>query len=98
MHYVGLDVHQRTSTLHILNEYGRKVKEKTIRGSWDKVVMWLAGLKEPFAICFEATCGYGPLYDGLSKIARRVVMAHPGQLRLIFRQDPLDDRFSAHQG
>jgi transposase len=97
MHNVGLDAHQRTSTIHILDEYGRKVKEKTIRGSWQKAVVWLAGLKEPFQVCFEATCGYGPLYDALSKIARRVVMAHPGQLRLIFRAKRKNDRVDAEK-
>ena len=97
MHYVGLDVHQRTSTIHILNEYGRKVKEKTIRGSWQKAVVWLAGVKEPLAVCFEATCGYGPVYDALCRFAHRVVMAHPGQLRLIFRAKRKNDRVDAEK-
>jgi transposase len=97
MLHIGLDVHYRTSTVCILNEYGRKVKHKTIRGAWDKVVLWLAGLKEPFEICFEATCGYGPLYDRLSRIARRVVMAHPGHVRLIFRAKRKNDRIDAEK-
>ena len=97
MHSVGLDVHDRTSTIHILDEYGRKVKEKTIRGSWQKAVVWLAGRKEPLAVCFEATCGYGPIYDALSKFAHRVVMAHPGQLRLIFRAKRKNDRVDAQK-
>ncbi len=29
---VGLDVHQRTSTLCILDENGKKVKQATVRG------------------------------------------------------------------
>jgi len=95
MHYVGLDLHQRTSTVHILDQYGRTVKEKTIRGHWHKVVFYLAKYHKPFAVCFEATCGYGPVYDALAKIARRVVMAHPGQLRLIFRSKRKNDRIDA---
>lgn len=95
MHYVGLDVHQRTSTIHVLDQYGRTVKEKVIRGSWHKVVFWLARWKEPFAVCFEASCGYGPLYDALAQIAERVVMAHPGHLRLIFRSKRKNDRVDA---
>ena len=47
------------------------------------------------AICFEASCGYGPLYDELTSFARRVVMAHPGQLRLIFRSKRKNDRVDA---
>ena len=37
------------------------------------------------AICFEADCGYGPLYDKLASFAPRVVTPHSGQLTLIFR-------------
>ena len=97
MLHIGLDVHYRTSTICILNEYGRKVKHKTFRGWWEKVVAWLADLDEPFQICFEASCGYGPLYDRLSKIAERVVMAHPGHLRLIFRAKRKNDRVDAEK-
>ena len=44
---------------------------------------------------YEASCNYGYLYDELSKIARRVVVAHPAQLRLIFRAKRKNDRADA---
>jgi len=97
MLHIGLDVHYRTSTICILNEYGRKVNHKTFRGAWKKVVGYLAKLDEPFQICFEASCGYGPLYDRLAGIAERVVMAHPGHLRLIFRSKRKNDRVDAEK-
>jgi len=97
MVYVGLDVHYRVSTVCILDAHGRKVKQETFRGGWRKVVAGLGRLKEAFAICFEASCGYGPLYDALSKLSRRVVMAHPGRLRLIFRSARKNDRVDAEK-
>jgi transposase len=51
----------------------------------------------PWTICFEATCGYGYLYRELSRLARRVVVAHPGQLRLIFRAKRKNDRVDARK-
>ena len=51
----------------------------------------------PVAVCFEASCGYGPPYDALASFARRVVMAHPGQLRLIFRSKRKNDRIDAEK-
>ena len=48
-------------------------------------------------ICFEATCGYGPLHDALAKFASRVVVAHPGRLRLIFRSKRKNDRVDAQK-
>ena len=95
MYYVGLDVHQRTSTYCILDSNGRVVKRETIAGSWRRVVAALRKERRPMAICFEASCGYGPLYDGLASFARRVIMAHPGQLRLIFRAKRKNDRIDA---
>jgi transposase len=54
-------------------------------------------IKKPFAICFEATCGYGYLYERLSEMAERVVVAHPGHLRLIFRSKRKSDRIDAQR-
>jgi hypothetical protein len=43
----------------------------------------LSRIRRPFAVCFEASTGYGALYERLQPLARRVVVAHPGHLRLI---------------
>ena len=95
MYYVGLDVHYRTSTYCILDANGKVVKNKTVGGRWRQVAAHLRKEAAPMAICFEASCGYGPLYDELALFARRVVMAHPGQLRLIFRTKRKNDRVDA---
>ena len=48
-------------------------------------------------MCFEASCGYGWLYERLKKMAQKVVVAHPGQLRLIFRSKRKSDRVDAEK-
>jgi transposase len=95
MHYVGLDVHARESSLEILNDRGQTVKRQTIRGSWDQVVLELAKMPRPFSICYEASCGYGTLHEKLSPLAKRVVVAHPGQLRLIYKTKRKNNRVDA---
>ena len=97
MLYIGLDAHQTTSSICILDDKGCLVKRQTIRGRWPKVMEELRKVAEPFEICFEASCAYGYLYDQLQKIARRVVVAHPGQLRLIFRSKRKSDRVDAEK-
>jgi transposase len=97
MYYVGLDVHYRTSTYCILNHHGREVKCQTVRGHWPQLLEHLAMIKGAWTICFEATCGYGYLHRELSRMARRVVVAHPGQLRLIFRAKRKNDRIDARK-
>ena len=73
---VGLDVHQRSSTICILDENGKRVKQQQVRGSWQKVVEVLQHLAHPFAICYEASCGYGALHDRLCRVAKRVMVAY----------------------
>jgi transposase len=97
MWHVGLDAHARQSTYCVLDEGGRKVRVRTIRGTWHDVVAELAQLEKPFAVCFEASLGYGYLFEQLGRIARRVVVAHPGNLRLIFRSKRKNDRVDAEK-
>jgi len=98
MHYVGLDVHWRTSTVCILDACGKEVKTATIRGPWEKMFSWLdREMTDRYVICYEASCGYGTLYDRLCGRASRVVVAHPGQVRLIFRAKRKSDRVDARK-
>jgi len=97
MYYVGLDVHAKRSSYCILDEHGRKVKSATVRGPWDKVLCALTLAPQPFAVCFEASTGYGYLHRRLSAMASKVVVAHPGQLRLIFRSKRKSDRVDAEK-
>lgn len=97
MWYIGVDVHLRSWTACVLNECGQRVLQKSIRGPWPRLVEWLESVEEPFAVCYEASSGYGPLYDRLSRMADRVEVAHPGHLRLIFRSKQKNDRADAEK-
>jgi transposase len=97
MYYVGLDAHQHRSSLCILDSHGRTVKQKTVHGRWPAVIDSLARVPRPFAICFEASAGYGWLHERLAPLAEHVAVAHPGQLRLIFRSKAKHDRVDAQK-
>jgi len=97
MLYVGLDVHLKQSTYCILDDNGKRVKTHTVKGPWDAMVKEIAKIKSPFKIVFEATTGYGQLYDWLCKSAETVQVAHPGQTRLIFRSKRKNDRIDAQK-
>ncbi len=94
---IGLDVHWRSFVMHILDERGNRIKEVRGKGGWTKLLEALRAVEQPFAICYEASCGYGHLYDELARVARRVVVAHPGHLRLIFRSKRKNDRVDARK-
>jgi transposase len=95
MLYVGLDVHWRTSSVCILNDRDSEVKQHTLPGDWQRLLDFLGALQEPWKVCFEASCGYGHLYDRLALMAQEVVVGHPGALRVIFRSKRKNDRVDA---
>src|SRR3990172_3693551 len=97
MNHVGLDVHERLTAVHILDANGKKSKSFTYKGHWTGVVTQLKQVPAPFAVCFEASTGYGYLYDALRPLAARVAVAHPGKARLIFRSKRKNDRIDAEK-
>jgi transposase len=97
MHHVGLDAHFRQSTICVLDDRGKKVLSRTIKGPWARVLEEIEKIHKPFSVCFEASTGYGFLFERLRTMARRVVVAHPGQLRLIFRSKRKNDRVDAEK-
>jgi transposase len=97
MLYVGLDVHSRQSSLCILNSGGGTVNQIQLKGPRSAVVDRLRQLEEPFSICYEASCGYGHLYEQLRPLAAHVAVAHPGKLRLIYGSKRKNDRVDAQK-
>lgn len=94
---VGLDVHQGSTAVCILDENGKRVKSLIHRGGPRGVGGVLEGLGVPFRVGFEASCGSGTLHDLLAPIAEEVAVAHPGHLRLIFRSKKKNDRVDAEK-
>ena len=84
MLYVGLDVHSRQSSLCILNASGGVVNRCEVKGPRSAVVERLRQLDEPSSLCYEASCGYGHLYEQVRPLAHHVAVAHPARLRLIY--------------
>ncbi|MCA9233336.1 MAG: IS110 family transposase, partial [Planctomycetales bacterium] len=74
-----------------------RTKRRTIRGPWTDVADAIRDLSGKVSVCFEASTAYGYLYELLSDVADRVVVAHPGHLRLIFRSKQKNDRADAEK-
>ena len=97
MLYVGLDVHASRSSLCMLDDGGRVVNRREVKGGWPGLVRAVRSIDQPFALCYEASCGYGTLYDRVRPLAARVTVAHPGKLRLIYGGKRKNDRVDAEK-
>jgi transposase len=96
MLHVGLDLHSTRIALCALNATGQVVHRSQVRGLAEMLAT-LQGLPDRFEVCYEASCGYGHYHDLLRPLAARVLVAHPGQLRLIFRSKSKNDRNDAER-
>ena len=96
MYYVGLDIHSKRIAICVLNETGQVTHRSQVRGI-DEMLRTLKALPDRFEVCYEASCGYGHYHDLLQPLAARVLVAHPGRLRLIFRAKDKNDRKDAER-
>ena len=96
MFHVGLDIHSTKISICALDEKGQVVHRSQVRGI-EEMLRTLKGLPDRFEVCYEASCGYGHYHDLLSPLAARVLVAHPGHLRLIFRSKDKNDRNDAER-
>src|SRR6476659_7947309 len=96
MFHLGLDIHSKTISICVLGENVQRSRRGRVRGL-EEMLGILRGLPERFEVCYEASCGYGHYHDLLQPLAARVMVAHPGQLRLIFRSRNKNDRNDAER-
>jgi transposase len=96
MFYVGLDIHTKHIAICVLSEKGQLVRRALVR-TIEEMMRILKSLPDRFEVCYEASCGYGHYYDLLRPLAAQVLVAHPGQLRLIFRSKNKNDRNDAER-
>src|SRR5262245_30130624 len=96
MLHVGLDIHSTRITICVLGETGQVVRRAQVR-TLEEVLATLKDLPDRFEVCYEASCGYGHYHDLLRPLAARVLVAHPGHLRLIFRSKNKNDRNDAER-
>ena len=96
MLYVGLDIHCKSIAICALDENGKVYGRWTVR-QLDQLMRRLGQLPRPLHICFEASTGYGVYFEMLTEVAEHVAVAHPGQLRWIFRSKQKNDRRDAEK-
>jgi transposase len=96
MFFVGLDIHSKYIAICVLSETGQIVRRAQVK-TIDHMMRILENLKDRFDVCYEASCGYGHFHDLLRPVAARVLVAHPGRLRLIYRSKNKNDRKDAER-
>ena len=98
MHYVGLDVHARRSSLCILDgrEGGQAARGPRVVAEADGTGR-RRRCRGRSRSATRPSAGTGTCTRGCRRLAERVAVAHPGKLRLIFRSKRKNDRVDAEK-
>jgi transposase len=95
VNYVGIDLHKKTIVLCVMNQDLKVTHRRTFACcETDAVLDFFRGLGT-FRAVVEATASYEWLVELLGPIAEKVVLAHPGKLRVIAESSKKTDRLDA---
>jgi transposase len=82
-YYVGLDVHQASICIAVLNGDGKLVMESVVETSAATVLDFLNSLRGPIEVTFEEGTHAAWLYDVLKKTKAQVIVCDPRKNRLL---------------
>jgi transposase len=95
MKYVGIDLHKQIIVLCVVNQERKVLERKTFRcADAERIREYFAQLGG-FDAVVEATASYVWLVELIGPLAQRVVLAHPGKLRVIAESTRKTDKLDA---
>ena len=75
-HYVGIDLHSKTSLLGVTDAQGRKVAEANLPNDLEQILEFLRPYGPDLTIAIESTLNWYWLVDGLQQAGYQVQLAH----------------------
>jgi transposase len=95
VNYVGIDLHKKTIVLCVMNQDRKVTGRKTFACcEAEAILAFFRGLGT-FQAVVEATASYEWLVELIEPLADKVVLAHPGELRVIAESAKKTDKLDA---
>ena len=79
--YIGLDVHQATTVVAVLDSTGKLVMESILETEAATILQFFAGLRGTVSVTFEEGNWSVWLYDLLNPHVDKLVVCNPGRTR-----------------
>jgi transposase len=99
MYYVGMDIHKKTVTYHVLTADGRVVSHGTISASKQSLEGWAVLLPKPWTGAMESTLFTHHVYETLKPYAHDLVVGDSLKMRNMnphkHKNDDLDAEFAS---
>jgi transposase len=95
MKFVGIDLHKKTITVWVCDQDRRKLGRERFACSTPEIIVAYFRKLGVFQAVVEATASYEWLVRLLEPLAKRVVLAHPGKMRVIADSTRKNDKIDA---
>ncbi len=98
MHYVGVDLHKQSISLCVVDLVGRQrkvIERKRFRCDDEEAVAAYFAELGSYEAVVEATASYEWFVQLIEPTAKRIVLAHPGKLRVIAESKNKTDKLDA---
>lgn len=95
MKYVGVDLHKHTITLVVVDQARKVLSRKRFSNLMSLQITEFLKSLGPFALTVEATASYEWFVQLVEPLAARIVLAHPGKLRIIAQSTRKSDNLDA---
>lgn len=95
MKFVGVDLHQQTITLVVVDAARTRLARKRFSNLQSEAIAKFLREWGPFQLTVEATASYEWFVQLVEPFAQRIVLAHPGKLRIIAESTRKSDNLDA---
>ncbi len=95
MHSIGCDLHKKTITMHVVDQARQTRASKRLDCSDPQGILRWVEQFLPFELVVEATASYEWFVKLVEPAADRIVLAHPGKLRIIAESTRKSDKLDA---
>src|SRR5262249_20356703 len=95
MKYVGIDLHKKSISICVVNQERVKLDHKRLLCAAPETIVSYCQKLGTFRAVVEATASYEWLIRLLEPLADRIVLAHPGKLRVIAESTRKSDKVDA---
>jgi transposase len=95
LRYVGIDLHKQSITVCVVDQDRNVLQTRRFLCADTARIDAFFAASGPFEAVVEATASYEWLWQRLEPLAQRLVLAHPGKLRIIAESTRKSDRLDA---
>jgi len=92
---IGIDFHKRTSTYHVLNEQGQKIRRCKLDNNRDNIRNFIGSIDGPKQLGMEATMNWGMFHDAVEDLVDEFHLGHPKKMKAIAESEIKHDRKDA---